>query len=102
MLKLDPEDVDSDDELRDKLKLNSAIKSDLSPNTSGIPTTTVFQTIQENENALDNSINTLTPGINDKTELYPPGDLLKVTIVLISDKSFSYLLTIIRNIFVNF
>ena len=84
MLKLDPDDADSDDEVRDKLKLNSNTKADLSPNTSAIPSTTVFQALQENENATDNSVNTLTPGRNDKTEIYPPADLIKVLVIILS------------------
>lgn len=91
MLKLDPDDADSDDEVRDKLKLNSNIKSDLSPNTSAVPSTTVFQALQENENATDNSVHTLTPGRNEKTEIYPPADLIKVLVIIFSYTLFLYI-----------
>lgn len=74
MLKLDPEDADSDEEAREKSKLNSTIKTDTSANTSILNTT--FQSQNESGTSggdvTDNATpQKLTSALNNKIESYP-------------------------------
>ncbi|XP_037812492.1 nipped-B protein-like [Lucilia sericata] len=61
MLKLDPEDADSDEEIRDKSKLNTYIKTGTSPIPSMIPSTGPLQSLNESGHTIDNAVHSLTP-----------------------------------------
>ncbi|KAM7351654.1 nipped-B cohesin loading factor isoform 2-T2 [Cochliomyia hominivorax] len=66
MLKLDPDDADSEDDTREKLKLNTSIKLDTLPTSSILPSTGQLQSFNESITAIDNT--TLTPNTINKSE----------------------------------
>lgn len=70
MLKLDPDEAESDEEAREKLKLNSSIKADTSPTTSILPSIGPLQSLNEGRLSIDNEVHTLTPNTNNKTGNY--------------------------------
>lgn len=71
MLKLDPDEAESDEEAREKLKLNSSIKADTSPTTSILPSIEPLQSLnEEGRLSIDNEVYPLTPNTNNKTGNY--------------------------------